>query len=43
MVDEYLSRAELEKSCEVFSKIKGPIDNNYLSKFNIYCLMNYYR
>ncbi len=40
MVDEYLSRAELEKSCEVFSKIKEPINNNYLSKFNIYCLIN---
>ena len=40
MVDEYLSRSELEKSCEIFSKIKEVIDNNYLSKFNIYCLIN---
>ena len=40
MVDEYLSRSELEKSCEIFSKIKEVIDNNYLSKFNIYCLIS---
>ncbi len=40
MVDEYLSRSELEQSCEIFSKIKGAINNNYLSKFHIYCLIN---
>ena len=40
MVDEYLSRSELVKSCEIFSKIKEVIDNNYLSKFNIYCLIS---
>ncbi len=40
MLDEYLSRSELEKSCEIFSKIKGVINNNYLSKFHIYCLIN---
>jgi len=40
LVDEYLSRSELEKSCEIFTKIKEVINNNYLSKFNIYCLIN---
>ncbi len=40
MVDEYLSRSELEQSCEIFSKIKEAINNNYLSKFHIYCLIN---
>ena len=40
MVDEYLSRSELEKSCELFTKIQEVINNNYLSKFNIYCLIN---
>ena len=40
MVDEYLSRSEIEKSCEIFSKIKEAISNNYLSKFHIYCLIN---
>jgi len=40
LVDEYLSRSELEKSCEIISNIKEAINNNYLSKFNIYCLIN---
>ncbi len=40
LVEEYLLRSELEKSCEIFSKIKEVINNNYLSNFNIYCLIN---
>jgi len=40
LVDEYLSRSEIKKACEIFSKIKEPIQDNYLSKFNIYCLIN---
>jgi hypothetical protein len=40
LVDEYLSRSEIEKSCEIFSKIKEPINDTYLSKFNIYCLVS---
>ena len=40
LVDEYLSRSEIEKSCEIFSKIKTFIEDEYLSKFNIYCLIN---
>ena len=40
LVDEYLSMSELEKSCDVFSKIDEIINDNYLSKFNIYCLIN---
>tara|TARA_B100001123_G_scaffold12871_1_gene14938 strand:- start:523 stop:2310 length:1788 start_codon:yes stop_codon:yes gene_type:complete len=40
LVDEYLSRSELEKSCEIFSNVKEAINNNYLSKFKIYCLIN---
>jgi len=40
LVDEYLSRSEIEKSCKIFSKIKDPIEDDYLSKFNIYCLIN---
>ena len=40
LVDDYLSRSELEKACEIFSKIKNPINDEYLSKFNIYCLIN---
>ena len=37
LVDQYLSNANLEKVCEIFSKIEKPINDNYLSKFNIYC------
>ena len=40
LVDEYLSRSEIKKACEVFARIKEPIEDNYLSKFNIYCLIN---
>jgi hypothetical protein len=40
LVNEYLSRSEVEKSCEIFSKIKSAILDDYLSKFNIYCLIN---
>jgi len=41
MVDYYLSKSDVKKSCEIFSKIKEPLENEYLSKFNLYCLINY--
>ncbi len=41
LVDTYLSKSNLTKSCEIFSKIKEPIQDEYLSKFNLYCLINY--
>ena len=41
MVDQYLSQSDLKKSCEIFSKIKEPLEDEYLSKFNLYCLINY--
>ena len=40
LIDDYLSRSEVEKSCEIFSKIKENIIDDYLSKFQIYCLIN---
>jgi len=40
-VDKYLSQSDIKKSCEIFSKIKEPLVNEYLSKFNLYCLINY--
>ena len=40
LVDDYLSRSKIKKACEIFSSIKGSIQDNYLSKFNIYCLIN---
>jgi len=41
MVDRYLSQSDVKKPCEIFSKIEEPLKDNYLSKFNIYCLINY--
>ena len=40
LVDDYLSRSKVGKSCEIFSKIKSNIEDKYLSKFKIYCLVN---
>ena len=40
LVDDHLSKSKIKKACEFFSKIKEPIQDNYLSKFNIYCLIN---
>ncbi len=41
LVDSYLSESNIKKSCEIFSKNKEPIQDEYLSKFNLYCLINY--
>jgi cytochrome oxidase Cu insertion factor (SCO1/SenC/PrrC family) len=41
MVDRYLSQSDIKRSCEIFSKIKEPLEDEYLSKFNLYCLINY--
>ena len=41
LVDKYLSQSNVKKSCEIFSKINVPIDDEYLSKFHLYCLINY--
>ena len=41
VVDQYLSQSDIKKSCEIFSKIKEPLENEYLTKFNLYCLINY--
>ena len=40
LVDKYLSESKLDQACEIFLKNSEPIKNNYLSKFNIYCLIN---
>ena len=40
LVDDYLSKSEIKKACEFFYKIQGSIQDDYLSKFNIYCLIN---
>ena len=41
LVDKYLSQSDVKKSCEIFSKNDEPIEDKYLSKFNLYCLINY--
>jgi hypothetical protein len=40
LVDDFLSKSEIKKACEIFSKNIHPIQDDYLSKFNIYCLIN---
>ena len=40
LVDDYLSKSDVKKACEIFSKIEKSPQDNYLSKFNIYCLIN---
>ena len=39
LVDEHLSSANIDKVCDFFSKNLVPINDNYLSKLNIYCLV----
>ena len=39
-VDYYLSRSDIGKACEIFDTINNLTNDNYISKFNIYCLLN---
>ena len=39
-VDHYLSRSDLGKACDIFDKINFEINDNYVTKFKIYCLVN---
>ncbi len=39
LVDKHLSQFNIEKACEIFSKNSEQIKDDYLSKFNIYCLI----
>ena len=40
LVNEYLAEGNIKKSCEIFSKILDPLYDEYLSKFNLYCLID---
>ena len=40
LIDQYLSEANIEKACELFLKNSEVINDEYLSKFNLYCLIN---
>tara|TARA_B100001057_G_scaffold294536_1_gene294636 strand:- start:3304 stop:5067 length:1764 start_codon:yes stop_codon:yes gene_type:complete len=39
LVDQHLLSGKLEKACEILSKNSKPFKNEYLSKFNVYCLI----
>ena len=39
-VDQYLSESNISKACEIFTKNTKVIDDEYLSKFNLYCLID---
>ena len=41
LVDKYLSQSNIKKSCEIFSKVKEPLEDEYLFKFSLYCLISY--
>ncbi len=40
LVDHYLSEANIEKACKLFLGNSKIINDDYLSKFNLYCLIN---
>tara|TARA_B100001063_G_scaffold19856_1_gene15262 strand:+ start:162 stop:1934 length:1773 start_codon:yes stop_codon:yes gene_type:complete len=40
LIDQYLSESNVEKACELFLKNTEVIENEYLSKFNLYCLVS---
>ena len=39
-IDYYISESKLREACNIFSNNSEPITDEYLSKFNIYCLIN---
>ena len=39
-IDYYLSRSDLKKSCDIFEKTNLDLNDDYVSKFKIYCLIN---
>ena len=39
LIDQYLSEANIDKACEIFVKNTEIIEDDYLSKFNLYCLI----
>ncbi len=40
LVNQHLSESNVTKACEIFSKNTEIIQDDYLSKFNLYCLIN---
>jgi len=39
-LDYYLSRSDLNKACDIFNKINSQINDDYVLKFKVYCLIN---
>ena len=39
LLDQHLSESNIEKTCKILSKNLKPLEDEYLSKFNIYCLI----
>ena len=39
LLDQHLSEAKIDQACKFLSKNLKPIEDEYLSKFNIYCLI----
>tara|TARA_Y100000590_G_scaffold461379_1_gene622803 strand:- start:460 stop:2199 length:1740 start_codon:yes stop_codon:yes gene_type:complete len=40
LVNEYLSSAEIKPACEKVASISKEVQNDYLDKFKVYCLLN---
>ena len=40
LINQHLSESNVTKACEIFSKNTEIIHDDYLSKFNLYCLIN---
>jgi hypothetical protein len=40
LINQYLSESNVTKACQIFSKNSELIKDDYLSKFNLYCLIN---
>ena len=40
LINEYLSSADVKSACDKINFIDSEIENNYLEKFTIYCLIN---
>ncbi len=39
IADQYLSMSDTQKACDIFANNFEPINDEYLTKFNIYCLI----
>tara|TARA_B100000029_G_scaffold286030_1_gene279797 strand:+ start:144 stop:1901 length:1758 start_codon:yes stop_codon:yes gene_type:complete len=39
-INEHLSKSDLKKACSIFDEVNIIYQDNYLSKFKIYCLIN---